>query len=189
MVGGIALLAPGILALLFKGGFGPTVPVLRILVWALVFSFLSVPNTRLIFVRDRQAYTSLFLLGSMVTNIVLNVILDGPLGARGAAIARVCSAMVFFLPSYLYVARILIPSNLVRLLYKPGLAALGMAALVALVRSWPLPLSILTGALAYLGLLAVLGAIPTADIALLRQTMADLGSVRSLRRATRREDP
>jgi O-antigen/teichoic acid export membrane protein len=183
LAGGLTVLAPQILSLIYSAEFAPAAPALRILGWALVLTFLNVPNTRTMYVHDKQSLTSAFLLASMSTNIGLNLALDGPLGARGAAIARLCSALVFFVPNTWYVTRFLMPSNLVRLLYKPALAAAGMAGLVWLVRSWWVPFSVAVGALAYAGLLLAIGGIPRADWELIRRALADLGRPGGLRQA------
>jgi O-antigen/teichoic acid export membrane protein len=175
MATGIALLSPQIVNLLYTTDFEPTVPTLRILSWSLIFTFLIVPNTRMMYVRDRQRYTFIFLCASMVTNTTLNLILDGPLGASGAALARVCSSMVFFGAGYLYVNRILLASNLFHLLYKSALATLGMAAVVWLMRSWPLAVTVVAGATVYGGMLLMLGGIRPADLALVRRIINGLG--------------
>ena len=174
LVVGLVLLAPQIVVLLFGKDFEPTGAVLQVLAWSLICVFLNVPNTRLMYVNDRQSRTTLFLVGSMATNVFLNLALDGPLGAQGAALARVASSLVFFWLGYRYISRHLLSIRLFRSIYKAALAALAMAAVVWLVRPWSWLLSIPVGALAYGGFLLALGGIPPEDLALMRQAIAGI---------------
>lgn len=182
MATGIAILSPQIMKLVFGQDFVLAAPALTILAWSLAFIYLDVPNTRMMYVRDRQKYTTLFLVGSMTTNITLNLLLDGPLGPEGAAIARLCSSFVFFSATYLYVSRILSQPSLARLLLRPGLAALGMGLIVWLLRDWPLFILIPIGAAAYAGQLLAIGGIPKADLVFLRESIT---AVRSRRLGSR----
>lgn len=153
MVAGIVLLSPQIVSLVFGPQFEPTTRVLEILILALIFIFLNEPNARMMLVHDRQRWISLFLVGSVITNVLLNLTLAPSWGATGAAVARVCSALIFFLLNYLYVARFLVHLSIFRLLSKPALATLMMALALWPVRAWPLPISIGVGIASYAGAL------------------------------------
>jgi O-antigen/teichoic acid export membrane protein len=172
MVAGIILLSPQIVSLVFGHKFQPTARVLRILIPSLVLAFLNVPNSRMMLVHDRQVWSLLFLVCSVTTNVLLNLVLAPSLGASGAAMARLCSSTIYFLLNHLYVAWFLMQSNLFWLLSKPALATLIMAVAVWLVRAWPLPLSIGVGMVTYTGTLWLVGGILSDDIILLRQVIA-----------------
>jgi len=135
--------------------------VLQVLILALVFMFLNVPNARIMLVKDRQGWNSLFLLGSVMSNLLLNLALDRPWGALGAAVARLFSSAIYFVLSYLYVVHFLTRVNLIKLLSKPMLATLMMAVAVLSVRTLPLPIPIGVGVVAYAGTLwLVRGVLP-----------------------------
>jgi O-antigen/teichoic acid export membrane protein len=181
VVAGVAVLSPRIVPLVFGSGFSPTATALRILIPTLVFVFLNVPNSRMMLVHDRQGWSSRFLLLSVAVNLLMNLLLDPSWGAKGAAAARLCSSSTYFLLNLVYVHRVLERSNLFRLLSRSVLATAIMAGVVWLVRGWPLTFSIGTGAMIYTGALGLSGGILPEDLALLRQTVADLSNGQRLR--------
>lgn len=181
VVAGIALLSPQIIPLIFGPDFWPTVTALRILIPTLVFVFLNVPNSRMMLVHDRQGWSSRFLLFSVAVNLLMNLALAPPWGASGAAAARLCSSLTYFLLNLVYVHRVLERSNLFRQLSRSGLATAIMAGVVWSVRSWSLPVSIGIGATTYAVALGLLGGILPEDLALLRQTIAGILDGRILR--------
>jgi O-antigen/teichoic acid export membrane protein len=169
MVTGIVLLAPQIVSLVFGSQFQPSIDALRILIPALVFIFLNVPDSRMMLVKDRQSRSLLFLVGSLVVNVALNLALDPILGAIGAATARVCSSFLYFLLTHLYVVRHLMPLKTLQTLLRALTATLIMALAVWLTRSWPLAVSIAAGVVVYVGMLWVVKGIPPADLLMIRE--------------------
>jgi PST family polysaccharide transporter len=149
MAAGLALLAPEIIVLIFKPAFSGAIVPLQIMAWLLVFNYLMVPNSRLMLVSDQQKLLMLFLVGSMGTNILLNLWLDPRFGAIGASTARVCSSMLFFLVNDLYVNRALMPHNVIKIMTRPVLATMGMALAVWWTRGTNLWLAILAGVVVY----------------------------------------
>jgi O-antigen/teichoic acid export membrane protein len=175
MVCGIALLAPQIVSLVFGPEFKPTVVTLRILIVSLIFMFLSIPNSRMMLVHNRQGWSWLFVAGSVSVNLLVNLGLDPSWGASGAALARLCSSALFLLLNHLYVTRHFVPLNAVRLLLKPTIATLAMATVVWTVRAWPLPVAIGIGALVYAGgIWRLEGASPGNAVTLLRRAISSL---------------
>jgi peptidoglycan biosynthesis protein MviN/MurJ (putative lipid II flippase) len=120
-------------------------------------------------VNDRQNQSLLFLVGSLTVNVALNLVLDPIYGASGAAIARVCSAFLFFFLTHLYVIRRLVPLNIIRLLFRASVATLVMGLAVWLTRSWPLAASIGAGVVVYVGMLWLVKGIPPADLLMIRE--------------------
>jgi O-antigen/teichoic acid export membrane protein len=159
MAAGICLLAPRIVRL-YGPSFDGAIAPLQIIAWSLVFNYLNVPSSRLMLVDDRQNWSSVFLIGSMSTNIILNLILDRQWGATGAAAARLCSSLVFFLPNYLFVIRFIRPHNPFRALARPALAAIIMAAVVWLTRGAALWIPITVGTMVYVAALLVVKGLP-----------------------------
>jgi O-antigen/teichoic acid export membrane protein len=168
MVAGIALLAPGIVSLVFGPDFAPAAPVLQLLIPAMIFIFLNVPLSRMMLTHDRQGRISVYLSAGLLTNIGLNLALDPLWGARGAAVARVSSTTLYFLLNYAYVSRFLARSNPLRRLIKPGLATLIMSGAVWFTRGGPILLPIGVGILVYFLALWSLGGITPEDVAIAR---------------------
>lgn len=163
MVAGIILLSPQLVPFIFGSQFRPTVQVLQILSLTLVFMFLIEPNVRMMLVHERQNQISLFLFSSAAMNVFLNIALVPAWGASGAATARVCSALLFFLLCHFYVNRFLTRLNVLQLLFRPALATLVMAFTLLLVRT-SLPLAILVGFITYAIALKLVGGVSSVEL-------------------------
>jgi O-antigen/teichoic acid export membrane protein len=104
-------------------------------------------------VSNHQSQAALFLAGSMVVNMILNLLLVPWLGISGAATARLISALFFFLPNFLFVFRHIQPIKFSLGFLKPVAATLGMVGIVWWVQDLPLPLVVALGGILYLILL------------------------------------
>jgi O-antigen/teichoic acid export membrane protein len=156
MAAGLTLLSQPIILTVYKSAFSNAILPLQIIAWYLVFNFLNIPNSRIMLVGDQQKRLTYFLLASMGLNILLNLILDPPLGAAGASLARVCSALVFFSINYDYIRRHIHPHHLFQGLKTALAATLVMAGVVWFVRSFSMWLAILAGMLVFIGTLIAL---------------------------------
>jgi O-antigen/teichoic acid export membrane protein len=163
MVVGLVLLAQPIVLAVFGPGFAPSIAPLAILAPALLFMYLNAIDVRILYAHDRQTVSTLILGISVLINLTLNLTLDGPLGATGAAVARVSSSGAMFLLCHVYVTRNLLPVSLPHVLARSAVAALLMGVLLRLIPIGPLPLTIVLAAIAYLGLLLLLGGVPRED--------------------------
>jgi O-antigen/teichoic acid export membrane protein len=155
MVGGIVVLAPDIVRLVFGPEFAPTAPVLRILILSLLFVFLNEPNVRVLLVSDRQRRLFIFLFASALANVSLNLLLIPAWGTIGAAAARVASSFVLFTLCYWDAARHVLYQHSWRIVARPALATALMLAMVYLLRDQPLGAVIGAGMVVY-GLAALL---------------------------------
>ncbi len=160
---GIYLTAGPIIYLVYGVSFQNTILPLQWLSWSLIFLFLNVPNSRLLLVSEHQSTLMRILIGSMTFNIVLNIVLDPGWGAAGAGFARLCSTMLFFILSYIFVQRSLQKHNLLTALFRPVLATLGMSVVVWLVHNEGLWVSIALGAGVYFIALAAIRGLPVQD--------------------------
>jgi O-antigen/teichoic acid export membrane protein len=173
MVAGIVLMAPGIIGLIYGDEFLPAIVVLQTLVIILIPTFLNVPNVRMMFVLNRQSWVTWMLLGSMLINVGLNVWLTPTLGAQGAALARACSSMAFFVANYL-VLRLVVAkfeTSLLRLLWRPAVAAVLMSLVLLATRAVPVLIAVVIGAAAYFCVLLLIGGIPAEDLQTIRQSI------------------
>lgn len=156
---GVAVLAPRIINLVYGASFDSAVFPLRILIWSLIFTYLNVPNSRLMMADGKQGWLSIFLVMSMGSNVMLNLLLDSKMGADGAAIARLCSTCIFFIPNYLFVVLRIKPKSHedIASLSRPVFAALCMAFVVRLLtKNLPIGVVILSGATVYIAIFFLL---------------------------------
>ncbi|MCP4535528.1 MAG: flippase [Chloroflexi bacterium] len=175
MVAGLVLLAPAIIPLIFESEFLPSVGVLQSLSIALIFTFLNVPNVRMMFVHNRQGWVTWMMVGSMAVNVALNLWLTPLLGARGAALARICSSALFFFSNYLVLRFVVakLDTSLIRLLWRSALATALMCGAVLAYYDLPVWAVILIGIVVYCGALVASGGIPRHDRQLVRQALQD----------------
>jgi len=149
MIAGVIITAPALVNFVFGPEFFPTVTILRIISFTLLFMFLNEPTIRVLLVHNHQARISLFLLISATLNIGLNLLLIPIWGANGAAVARVASALSLFALGYFYIQWHIIQVRLLRILWKPLLATAIMSIILWPIREYPLFLVILAGIVIY----------------------------------------
>lgn len=171
MIAGISIFSEKFVPIIFGPDFQPTIKVLNILIFTLFFMFLNEPNVRLLLTFDQQGKILLFLLISAGMNVLLNFLLTPALGTEGAAIARVSSAFVLFLLNYVWVSRIFISVNFVKLLTRPLIAVFAMSLILISLYKLPIIIPISFGCATYLLSLIALGSISKNDILLLGQTL------------------
>lgn len=133
---GLWLLAPGIVRLLYKDGFDPSVPALQLLGLALVPLFLNVSGVRLLVVKERTGLLAWYVALGLAVNIAANLVLIPTQGTLGAAIARVLSTVVFFVLHYQALRRYVPLFDFWRTAWRPALATAGMALGVLVVREY-----------------------------------------------------
>lgn len=168
MTGGLIYVAPQIIESLFGPPFAPTVPILQVLSVAIPFSFLSVPNVRLIFATNAQNYSLRFVAAAFGVNILLNVLLTPAFGGVGAAVARSVSTILLFILSHCYVWSRLMRVNSWPLVTRPLLATAMMIIALLPVPTAPLGVVIGSGIGAYLVSILLVGAISRDDLRILQ---------------------
>lgn len=134
----IGVLAPEIISAIFGEGFGPAVLVLRVLIISLVFIYLNAPVSRMMLVYDREEAILLFLLISLLVNLGGNLLFDPLLGARGAALSRVCSTACFLLLNGWLLTRVVGPPRVAAWLAGSAVASVAMAAMLWFARRYTL---------------------------------------------------
>lgn len=161
---GITILAWPIIRLIFGAEFGPAVPVLQIMIWAIIFLFLNVPSARLLLINNNQREASAMFGIAMAINVTLNLLLIPRVGIAGAAIARTASNLTLYVTFQIFANRKIMPLRLAPMLIRPLIATALMAAVI-----WPLRemlvLPILAGAAVYAIAAILLGVFPRQDLA------------------------
>lgn len=156
MVVGLVLLGPQVLEWIYSPLFAPAGSALQIIVIALVFLFLNIPNSRVVLIYEKQNMVPALILFCLTLNIVLNLILIPDYNIQGAAIARVITEGVFYCVMLLIAIRLVGYHQFLEDLLLPLLAS-GLMGLVV----WPLHaqalwLPILAGVVSYALILAIL---------------------------------
>lgn len=160
LVAGGIIVAPDLLALLFGEPYRAAHLAFRILLASSLLLFLHGTMTAAYLARHRLGLQTAVLGSAAAVNLGLNVILIGPLGIVGAAVATVSAELVILIGS----ATILFHWHWrpdLRVVAKPVLAATGMSVgLLLWPDGWHVIFRIGAGGLAYLGLLALIGGTP-----------------------------
>ena len=155
--------APGLVRLLGGSEYLPHGGIaLRLLIWSIPIGWInSVTNYVLIALGQQRMLTRAFAVG-LGFNLAANIALLPRYGYPAAAITSILSEMVLLSIFYLFLRRALAPMPWFGLLWRPAVAAGGMA--LAVWGGWQVYwlLGLAAGGMVYLGLLAVLGVF-TAD--------------------------
>jgi O-antigen/teichoic acid export membrane protein len=165
----ICLLGNTIVNLIFTPTFTPTVLPLQIMIWELLFTFLHIPNARLMLVSGRQKQLGWITGLSMGLNLTLNLWLLPRYGLMSAAFIRAFTAFFAFFITYLYTQRKLLTYNLWLTFLRPATAVVIMAVIVWPMRHLPLIWPVFTGLIAYISFILLLGAFTDEDRRYLQQ--------------------
>lgn len=157
---GITILAAPITHFIYASSFDPAIPALQVMIWAVLFAFLSVPNARLMLVLNRQHPAGWMTGISMAVNVLLNLWLIPRLGIVGAAVARTTATAIMFFQLYGYAQVKLGMDSILPLLVRPLLAVAIMSAVVWPIRHLPLIWPIIAGIIVYGAAAYFLKAIP-----------------------------
>lgn len=161
--------APSLIGLLFGELFQPAILALQVMIWTVIFAFLTVPNARLALVANRQSQAGWITGLSMMINLALNIWLIPRYGVVGAALGRTVTSFAFFVMMYIYVQQKLLTISIMPLLWRPLLASLVMAVVLWELQAVSLFLSGIAGLAVYGVIIWSLGVIPIEDRRFFRQ--------------------
>jgi len=144
---------------------------LRLLILSIPIGFInSVTQYVLIAVNQQRFLTKAFVIG-VVFNTVANLIFIPRYGYRAAALILIPSELSLLIPFYWCVRRHVAPIPWLDIVWRPAAAAAVMAAVMAALHTFSLPLAVLLGCVAYALALLLLGTFRHADFDVLRQAM------------------
>ncbi len=103
---GIAILAPDIILTIFSADYAPAIPALRILIFGLLFSFISFPLGALLNACDRQMTQTKIIGTVMLVNILLNLALIPRFQILGAATAALVGNFLLMVCGFFFARRI-----------------------------------------------------------------------------------
>lgn len=160
LVAGGIIVAPDLLALLFGQPFRDGEQAFRLLLAGTGLLFMHGAIGGAYLARHRLRTYTAILAAAASLNLFLNLLLIGPFGIVGAAIATVSAEAIILLCSAITLWRWHWRPNL-RVLIKPAWAALGMVIeLLLLTHSWHVLVRIAVAGVTYVAILAMLGALP-----------------------------
>jgi len=154
--------------------FPRSAPSLRILALGVVFMFVSNAFIAALNAVDRQVMFTWAALGSMIVNVLLNLVLIPAYGYLGASWATVLTEIALTVIGYVMVARALGRIAIVGLSWRVVIAGLVMGAVVYPFHQVTGPRAvavIIGGALVYVAALFLLGAVDREERAMLRRAL------------------
>lgn len=178
-VGGFILARP-LVGLLFGPEYGPSAPLLAILIWTLPLMFLSEFLGYVVVIASREAQVARAIVVSSSINIVANLALIPRFGVGAAAIITVVTEFVL-VGQYLWLLRDLLGQMRWGALTRSAAAVAVMAALVYVARDLPVLVTVGLGGLLYGGLLLALRVVGPDEAAFVRQLVASRRTVAETR--------
>ncbi|MFV9505138.1 MAG: flippase [Oscillochloridaceae bacterium umkhey_bin13] len=174
-VGGF-LLAEPLVALLFGVEYGPTAPLLAILIWVIPLMFLTEFLGYVVVIAGREARVARAIIVSSSINIAANLLLIPQYGVLAAAIITVVTELVL-LNQYLWMLRDMLGQLDWSALVRTLAAVAAMAVLVYLARALPVLATVALGGALYGGLLLALRVVGPAEAQFVRGLLAARRSV------------
>ncbi|MBN9393167.1 MAG: flippase [Chloroflexi bacterium] len=136
---GTSVMAGPLIETLYKGEFNPSIPILIILGWTTIPTYLGIGLYQILVAQDRQKSWTKVMVMAIFINLGLNVILI-PLyqnmtgdGAVGAAISQLATEVIIGICGFIIIGSSILNKSLLLIIVKSAAAALVMAAVI-----WPL---------------------------------------------------
>ncbi len=114
-------------------------PVIGVLIWSVVLSWLNAPNSCVMLATRNEAISARYLVVSLLTNILAGLFLIPRHGALGAAFARIIAEVAFDILHLIFVYKNIVRISL-RVLVGPIIAALAMGLTGSLLQTVIAPL-------------------------------------------------
>jgi len=189
LMAGLVLLSGRVIPLLFHGAdFRGASLSLRLMSLGLTLIFVNLMSRYLLAAIDEQRIYLTAVVVGLVANLGLGFLLIPRIGFAGACVAQLAGETAIFVMCQRALTRYVPAGELAGTAVRPAIAALGMAGVVWLLRSTPLVVPILAGAVTYAVLLLLIRAFTREEIALLKGMLATykIPGVATVRRAAPR---
>jgi O-antigen/teichoic acid export membrane protein len=171
---GTTLLANKIILLIFGSGYFPSIVALQILVWSMVFIFVSWVFGQLFNSVNKQIISTSIVISTTVLNVILNLILIPRYSLNGASISTVAAMSVGFALNYFLSARIgfrISTKNLIKMIAKVSISSAIMCVFVLYLKNFYILALVPLSALLYFAVLYIIGGIDNEDRLLLREVV------------------
>jgi O-antigen/teichoic acid export membrane protein len=158
VVGLFFLAGPALFLLYGNEDFVLASEILRIMIWTSVLTALTNVLGQVLWASLREKVTLRIVAVDGLVGLLLGVILIGPFGLVGAAVAALLTKVVDFLQHYVSVSKLLHGVPLGKLAWKPAVASAFMGGFLALSQDQDITLTIIFAGLLYSGVLFALAA-------------------------------
>jgi len=171
---GTTLLAGRFVALIFGDGYAPSVAVLQVLIWSLVFIFANATFVRLFESANMQIVVTKITGLMVIVNVAINLVLIPKFSYVGASFAILITEFIalvilFFLAERgLYVHK---KTELANIVLKIVSASAMMGLFIAFFQTFNLLLLVMSAALLYFGMLYLVKGIKKEDIVLMKSIL------------------
>lgn len=155
IVVGIHLLSNNIIMLAYGDAYIDSVPVLKILIFISLISFINTPLFVVLNAIGKQKITMINAGFTALVNIIMNIILIPKYGIMGAAFSTIISELTFLTLSTYQLEKINIHSKLLSKSFKPLIASIIMGIVIYYVSSWNIFIIIPFAAIIYFSVLVL----------------------------------
>jgi len=166
---GTTLIADKVILLIYGIEFTNSTTVLQILIWALVFTSGSHVLIDLLVSMEKQKLNTVSIALCAIVNVALNFFLIPILSYNGASIATVATNVVLFIASFYFISKHLKVLPIHKILVKPVISGLMMAAFIYFFININIFLLILLAGIVYLMALLTLRTFSKEDIEMIKK--------------------
>jgi len=153
---GVAAISEQFVYLIYGQQFAPTVTVLRVLIWVIIFAFVNSVCSSLLVAIDMEKINLLSAGCCVPINIGLNLLLIPKYGYIGAGLATVITSFSSFLLCLYFVSQNFHKLPLFRMVPKPMLSGFLMGGIIFYLKNHNIIILIILGVLIYISFLYIL---------------------------------
>jgi O-antigen/teichoic acid export membrane protein len=171
---GTTLLAERIILLIFGEGYAPSVAVLQLLIWSLVFIFANAPFFRLFESTNKQIVVTKITGLMVIVNVAINLVLIPRFSYVGASVAILITEFIVVVFAFVLAERdlyVIKKTELAKIVLKIAGASAIMGLFIAYFQTYSLVLLIVSAGLLYFGILYVVKGIEREDITLIKSIL------------------
>jgi len=167
---GLFIIARNIILFVYGQNYSPSIIALKILAWFILFKFLSYLTGTVLSSINKQKFRMYSQGIAAFLNLGLNLMLIPKYSFVGAGIATLASEIFLFILTFIFVSRHFHAFNVLKILYKPLIAVVIMAAAVVFLKINMFAI-IAIGAAVYFAVLFLLKAFDEGDYSLLKKLL------------------
>lgn len=153
---GVTILSDKIIFSLYGKGFENSVFILRILVWFIIFEFMSYLLYITLASINKQRINTISTCICASLNVILNLLLIPQFSLMGAAIVKIITYAFLFLMNFYFISKYLYRVSLFKTLYKPIIAGMAMGIILLFLKDMALLISVPVSGLFYIVFLYII---------------------------------